>query len=1368
MRSLQVELLEAQGYAYSATISRREQELSGLSSEQRELKEAIYAAQDLAKTRSIQIEMMEAQGSSYRALQANREIELRGLSEEDQALKKLVYSAQDHAVVVRMRIALLEAQGKSYQALQSQRALELKGLSNEQKQVQALINTAQDHAKVREQQIRLLETQGFAHEALQMRRENELNSLSSGNTVLQTAENRIRGIHEALDQVEQQGAFSVLSESFGELADAFDLLIFGQQGVDKINENLSAMGLIIRQILNPVDSLTVALKSLMDSVTNFIREKLGLTPVNTDLTSLEKAIQLNENMVKSRDLIIAGIEAEGRKYAAINAQRTIEIAALSEQDKALARRNNRLRDGAEALELEIQALEELGYLRQAQEKRAAINTRNLDGAPPEVQDAQIRLRSAQWMTEFESAQAAMYEAINDGKAAYELQKLIEERAISGADELTIMTYEMTKQGREAQWLTEIYTEMAGAMGQTWRETELYRKARLQAARTDAEWLALQELFLAQDQSASLERSITLLETQGKTYDALKASRSRTLDGLQGLARAEQEAIYRAEDENRIRSAQTKLLNAQGEAYKALALARSQELLAAGEGTTEAVLTAQAHAAEDYNNTMDRQAQVLGLLGVRHAEVAREREKELKTVSASEKALLKLQYVIEDINKLSEDALAEQSLGTELMEFYNDLDAATMDVLGPRFVNVYDPTEVLNSTQSLKDKALDAMRGVGDLGKSIDQEMNTAFDTLEQRLERLTAQFGTAMREVVSGVAKIDTASSAGAKSTATGAVGDLLDFIGDAEAPAGYGTIYGNYQNKLKKLDPSFDLTNLTVAEVIALQKEMKKSGSVSTAMGRYQMMSYTLPEAVAASGVSLSDKFDATTQDRLAISRLEYRGLNKPGITSDQLSHNLTMEWAALKGASGAGYYDGDKAGNKGYADYSTLKSLTASALGEVSGTALASPDVVVKKTTDSQKALSEAVSSTAAAIDKSRTSIETNLTQEQVWEKASQRLIDLQQQKNTLIEDYERLINSYSAGQLTASEFEAARQPLLENLNNITAQLTLTETALYNQQTRAIEQGKILNYSYQMSEERLRGLEDKYGTVASAARDYSVAQAELTKLVDSGAISVGQAQVRLNSYRTALLEARGGFSSFMAGLSDDIYTFDDMMQDVGSSIRDSLADALAEGELDMESFLTSIRGKLAQFAVDSVFDAITDAFIKSFTAGTGNTGFLGALTSGLTNMLDGLTNMLGGGGTTVLSSQGVPLVFATGGVVNSSLSQGVYNQPTLFPMSTPGYKAFAAGTGLLGEAGPEAVLPLTRIGGDLGVKATTAPVSVNVTVNNNAGADVKAQVCDDGQGNLTIDIIRSAIASDILAGGTKVARSIESAYPTVSRGRR
>jgi len=66
----------------------------------------------------------------------------------------------------------------------------------------------------------------------------------------------------------------------------------------------------------------------------------------------------------------------------------------------------------------------------------------------------------------------------------------------------------------------------------------------------------------------------------------------------------------------------------------------------------------------------------------------------------------------------------------------------------------------------------------------------------------------------------------------------------------------------------------------------------------------------------------------------------------------------------------------------------------------------------------------------------------------------------------------------------------------------------------------------------------------------------------------------------------------------------------------------------------------------------------------------------------------------------------FADGGVVNS---------PTLFPM--------ANGAGLMGEAGPEAIMPLKRgKNGKLGVqteRASEAPVNVYQTININGNGD-------------------------------------------------
>jgi hypothetical protein len=61
------------------------------------------------------------------------------------------------------------------------------------------------------------------------------------------------------------------------------------------------------------------------------------------------------------------------------------------------------------------------------------------------------------------------------------------------------------------------------------------------------------------------------------------------------------------------------------------------------------------------------------------------------------------------------------------------------------------------------------------------------------------------------------------------------------------------------------------------------------------------------------------------------------------------------------------------------------------------------------------------------------------------------------------------------------------------------------------------------------------------------------------------------------------------------------------------------------------------------------------------------------------------------------------SGGRVQAFANGGIVNGPTLFPM--------ANGTGLMGEAGPEAVMPLTRVGGKLGVRAAGGgAVNINI----------------------------------------------------------
>ncbi|HAJ72430.1 MAG TPA: hypothetical protein DCO68_10170 [Methylophilaceae bacterium] len=90
-----------------------------------------------------------------------------------------------------------------------------------------------------------------------------------------------------------------------------------------------------------------------------------------------------------------------------------------------------------------------------------------------------------------------------------------------------------------------------------------------------------------------------------------------------------------------------------------------------------------------------------------------------------------------------------------------------------------------------------------------------------------------------------------------------------------------------------------------------------------------------------------------------------------------------------------------------------------------------------------------------------------------------------------------------------------------------------------------------------------------------------------------------------------------------------------------------------------------------------------------------------------------------------------AQGGVYSgsgiSAYSGQIVSTPTVFP--------FAKGVGLMGEGGPEAIMPLTRIGGKLGVRAENGATNVVVNI---IGASSQPKINQsNSQGTTTIDVI-------------------------------
>ncbi|WP_146592320.1 hypothetical protein [Puniceibacterium confluentis] len=145
------------------------------------------------------------------------------------------------------------------------------------------------------------------------------------------------------------------------------------------------------------------------------------------------------------------------------------------------------------------------------------------------------------------------------------------------------------------------------------------------------------------------------------------------------------------------------------------------------------------------------------------------------------------------------------------------------------------------------------------------------------------------------------------------------------------------------------------------------------------------------------------------------------------------------------------------------------------------------------------------------------------------------------------------------------------------------------------------------------------------------------------------------------------------------------------------SEAQKLAEGVAATGEQALGFMGTVREGAKSIFRDVLTrsqsfSASLRSVLSGIGSR----LIDTGISGLIDAVWPFASGG----VIAGGRQMAFAGGGVVNG---------PTYFGMQ--------GGTGLMGEAGPEGILPLARVGGKLGVRAsgggTGGPVNVQFTIN-------------------------------------------------------
>ena len=224
-----------------------------------------------------------------------------------------------------------------------------------------------------------------------------------------------------------------------------------------------------------------------------------------------------------------------------------------------------------------------------------------------------------------------------------------------------------------------------------------------------------------------------------------------------------------------------------------------------------------------------------------------------------------------------------------------------------------------------------------------------------------------------------------------------------------------------------------------------------------------------------------------------------------------------------------------------------------------------------------------------------------------------------------------------------------------------------------------------------------------------------------DKGAQAIAARDTALSSLEKKYQALAATESDWLSGASRGYENWLENTSDIAGTVASGVTSTLDSAMDNMSAMLVGSKANWKDWGL-SVLQMISRvalqmAVVNAMGGGSSSTNWLGTIASGVAGYFGGgSAGAASASSGTALQSYGSTFQFnAKGGVYDSpslsAYSNGVYNSPQLF--------AFAKGAGVFGEAGPEAIMPLTRAAdGSLGVRA------VGSGVNNAAGPGVAPQV--------------------------------------------
>ena len=376
-------------------------------------------------------------------------------------------------------------------------------------------------------------------------------------------------------------------------------------------------------------------------------------------------------------------------------------------------------------------------------------------------------------------------------------------------------------------------------------------------------------------------------------------------------------------------------------------------------------------------------------------------------------------------------------------------------------------------------------------------------------------------------------------------------------------------------------------------------------------------------------------------------------------------------------------------------------------------------------------------------------------------ERLASLERQKKAVIDLQTLLMKDQLMGP-EKPKFQASSTPLPIDLDKLRKQKeSIEEIVIGARNTIEKEQDKIaLSMSTALDSEMQKRLAGDILKVTDAVRDRQEQIAKLMRKGDLDSKGAEEAQRRLNEVQLEGIERATQLNqvqtelnySWEYGATKAVKSYMDeitqMANEVGQMVgrafkglEDQMVSVFTTGKFSFTNMANSIISDMARIGIrQNITGPLAGLFGNLFLSGgrAGGAAPVTDLSSAWSPSAKG--NVFGSG----------IQAFAKGAAFTNS----IVSRPTLFK--------FAKGTGMMGEAGPEAIMPLRRnASGQLGVVSAGAG-GVNINVINNAGSDVDVSVASAKKNESGFDIellINKTLSNDIRNNG-QIARQFSSAF--------